>query len=241
MTKPAAGQEWILVGSSPGATMFPRIREQYSDAVTITTNMGYTLFGEKPPDVYFFCDLLDLIPERMDTDDSRGSRRFFESRDASKQLKEQGCHVIGHIRNNEIRLQWGLEWFNEMIIAEVGGWRPWKFIPGKYTAARLSGLFCLQYAINNGATHVHLVGCEGYAASGHHFDTDVDSAEAIEENLTADFIGPFTQAVVKACPKVEFTFYGNLEYAIHGDNVEKVFAFPTAEAIVAEDTPRLHP
>ncbi len=130
--------------------------------------------------------------------------------------------MIGHIRNQEIRDQWDLDWFDEFIIAELGCWRPWKFMPGKYTASRLSGLFSLQYAVNNGATHVHLVGCEGYAAKDHYFDAGEDTPFAKNDDLTADVIEPFTQAVVRACPGVEFTFYGDLQYKVAGSNVTKV-------------------
>ena len=224
--------EWIVVGSSPGASEFPQLRAQLPDAVTITTNRGYKLFTEDdPPQVYFLCDLLDLVPGRVDDDGSEASERFLDCRAAGRSLHDNGCHVIGHIRNAQLRDQWGLDWFDELIIAEVGSWRPWSFQRGKYTAARLSGLFALQYAINKGAKRVHLIGCEGYAKGGHYFDKGEDSP--VGDDFTTSHIEPFTWAVIKACPDVHFTFYGDLNYKVVGtENVTQCKTVDVMDTVV---------
>lgn len=225
-----AENHWIVVGSSPGAAEFPELRKQLPDAKTMTTNRGYKLFAENDqPNYYFLCDLLDLVPGRVDDDGSEASERFLACRSAAKSLHEQGTVVVGHIRDANLRAQWDLDWFDDMVIADVGSWRPWKFIPGHYTAARLSGLFALQYAVNHKATHIHLIGCEGYSQADHYFDKGEPSQAANDENMTAEIIEPFTWAVIKARPDVEFTFYGNLNYKVMGNNVTRVASVLTDE------------
>ncbi len=234
-TKAETGPDWLAVGSSPGAVAWlshvmelPAVR----GAHTITTNRGIELFADdSPPDVYFLGG--ELLTE---------GEQFAKQREAGRRIKDMGSRVVGLARTPEINAEWGIDWLDEFIIIDVGCWKPWKFIRGHYTACHLSGLFCLQYAVNHGAKNVHLVGMEGYGSSGHYFDGSEDSVAANDKDLTVGHIEPFTQAVVKACPKVEFTFYGNLEYAIHGDNVTKVFELPATEAVViAKTTPAMDP
>jgi hypothetical protein len=205
---PEVGRDWIVAGSSPGAAEWlPLVRERYPDAVTMTTNRGIKLFEERP-DVYYFGDERVLFPET-----------FEEYRETARRLKREGAHTVGLLRLPEVMAEWDIEWIDDKLTVEVGSWSPWKFIPGKYTAVGLSGLFCLQYAVNSGAGAVHLVGMEGYGDEGHYFDGGRDSQVAKDLKRTTEVIGPFTQALIKACPGVQFTFYGELKYTVAGGNV----------------------
>ncbi|MHC4176682.1 MAG: hypothetical protein ACYSWU_04200 [Planctomycetota bacterium] len=205
---PEIGKDWIVVGSSPSAAEWlPVVRERYPDAVTMTTNRGINLF-EDTPDIYYFGDERVLFPET-----------FEEYRETARRLKQEGAHTVGLLRLPEVMTEWDVEWIDDKLTVRIGSWRPWKFVKGKYTAVSLSGLFCLQYAVNQGAEGVHLVGMEGYGDEGHYFDGGRDSQVAKDLQRTTEVIGPFTQALVKACPEVQFTFYGQLNYTVAGANV----------------------
>jgi hypothetical protein len=201
---------WILVGSSPSATeWWPMLRERLPRSPTITTNRGISLFkDDDPPSVYFFGD------ERLHNPD-----QFEEWKQAAQRIQPLGTHIVGLSRKPEVLDEWGIRFLDEFLKVELGCWRPWKFIPGKYTACHLSGLFCLQYVVNQGASEVHLTGVDGYSDDAHYYDSGGDSQAAKDGDVTATVIQPFTQAVVDACPKTQFMFYGDLNYTIVGGNV----------------------
>ena len=202
--------EWIVLGSSPGAAKWEELRKQLPDANVITANRGIKLC--ETPDVYFLGGEVPVEPGMDEITDW--------CIQAGKDAQANGVRVISLTRTPDDLKRFGLDWLSEFVpTAEVGSWRPWRFICGKYTACDLSGLFCLQYAANRPVTAIHLIGMEGYGDSGHYFDNSSDSQAAIDDDTTVETIGPFTQAVVDACPEIQFTFYGTLQYQVTGDNV----------------------
>ena len=96
---------------------------------------------------------------------------------------------------------------------------PGTFRQGEYASCGLSGLMCLQYALNHEATDVHLVGMEGYGESGHYFNGNQDCGPEKSVPFTENLIQPFVQSCIDACPDVTFHFYGQLNYKVSGENV----------------------
>ncbi len=201
-------KEWIVAGSSPSAEQWigPAL-DAVPKAKIITTNRGSKLFADRQPDVYFFGDEYLDDPEQ-----------FKEHRETARKLKAKGARIVGLNRTGKVKAAWDIEWIDEFLTVDVGPWSPWKFIKGHYTAVRLSGLFCLQYAINHGATSIHLVGMEGYGDDEHYFDDGAVSRVAKDSQLTLKTIQPFTQQLIDRCPDVDFRFYGELNYHIVAGN-----------------------
>ena len=131
--------EWIVAGSSPSAAQWlAPVADAHPLALSITTNRGIQLFEEwRTPNFYFFGD------ERLT--DPEGFAVF---REEAKRVAAEGTRIIGLARSEAVLDEWDIRWLDEFIRPKVGCWRPWKFRRGLYTAAQLSGLFCLQYAVN---------------------------------------------------------------------------------------------
>lgn len=206
--------QWIVIGSSPSAPEGLRAaRSAYPDARTITTNSSANLFtGKDRPDVYHLHDSIACKEHQED------ARRF----------AALGSHLTTLDRTNHSALVGRkVDWFDEFLPL-VNYTHPGRFQQGVYASCGLSGLMILQYALNNGAKGVHIVGQEGYADKDHYFDAskpDLGMKKGLA--FTRDQIGPFIQSCVDACPDVHFTFYGNLNYPIaDGSNVTFVKDLP---------------
>lgn len=199
---------WIVVGSSPGAPDgLARVLASHPMATTITTNSGYELFpDDRPPDYYH---LHDSIACR-------------EHNATARALKEKGTILTTLDRADKRALvSRGVEWFDRFFPLS-GRDHPGKFERGKYASCGLSGLVCLQIALNHGAQAVHLVGMEGYANHGHYFGDRPDLGPEKSLRFTRNLIEPFVQSCIDACPDVEFYFYGDLNYKTNGRNVQCV-------------------
>lgn len=198
--------QWIVIGSSPSAPAGLRAALAVApDARTITTNRGHLLFeGDDRPDVYHLHDSVACEEHRQTAVDlaAKGSHMTTLARASDRALK---------VRN--------VDWFDEFLTL-VSHTHPGRYQHGVYASCGLSGLMILQYALNNGARTVHVVGLEGYADKGHYFDGGPDLTQKKGLAFTRDQIGPFVQSCVDACPEVQFTFYGELNYPIaDGPNV----------------------
>lgn len=183
--------DWIVVGSSPGVSEAHAISGRIPWAKVITTNAGYLSLA-RFPDVYFLSD-----PVACE----------LHGHDAAR-MQASGTRLVTLRREPRAIRSRGLEGFDEFFSVSGPGQDP-KFIPGKYAQCALSGLFCLQYALNHGARRIHLVGMEGYTETSHGL------------NMRRLYCGPFTQSCVDACPNVEFIVYGTLNYPLRGPNVRQ--------------------
>jgi CMP-N-acetylneuraminic acid synthetase len=198
------GNQWIVAGASPSAREgFAAARAAYPTATTITTNGGQGLF-EPParPDHYLIFDSIACTKHREHAEvfAAHGTRTITLHRDSRRALVDRGVH-----------------WFDEFLPVN-GAEHPGRFRQGSYASCGLSGLMCLQYALNHGAQGVHLVGMEGYADSGHYFDDQADQGPEKSSRFTRTLIEPFVQSCIDACPDVQFTFYGDLNYRVSGSN-----------------------
>ncbi len=182
------GTTWAVVGSSPSAAAFlPYVA---TDATTITTNAGAGLFVGRRLDYYLLFD--------------DAACRNYISLAYQKQAK--GTKLITHTHQERQVKEFGLGGFDITLQMATLKTPPPLFVRGEYTGQiALSGLYCLAFAVNNGARRVVMLGMEGY------------------ENRTAGkmlrIIQPMTQAIIDACPDVQFEFCGRPRYVIGGNNL----------------------
>jgi len=202
------GGAWIVVGGGPDAReMLNLARRRCPTARIITTNGGIGLF--EPPDV----------PDVYYLNDQEACRVYH---DRAVWMQRHGTRLATLRRVPSAMASRRVDGFDEFL---PGGQVQNQFSRGGYSGG-LSGLVCLEYAVNHGARRVHLVGMGGYAGQdeGDHFSGYATPGGDPERKRrhTREIIGPFTQAVVDACQEVEFIFYGRLNYRVTGRNVERI-------------------
>lgn len=199
--------EWVIVGSSAGAPEWlPAVLAATKNPVVMTTNSGRLLFeSDRRPDIYFLGG--EVI----------GNLGIFAPHiAAAKEFQKAGTWTVGLKRDPEDLVVNDMDWLDQYLEVDYGEWGQWRFHRGHYGAVGISGLFCLQYAVNNEAKHIHCIGMEGYAGKNDYFDGSPDS----QAEFTDIIIQPFTQALVSGCPDVSFSFYGNLLYEVTAPNVQ---------------------
>ena len=97
------------------------------------------------------------------------------------------------------------------------------YTPGKY-AHSCAGCLALQWAVNHGATEVHMVGMEGYTGGIDYFNGNQGNDKSAR--VTQSNYGPLVQRITETHPDVQFTAYGDLKYSLTGDNVSLVQGDP---------------
>ena len=127
-------------------------------------------------------------------------------------------------------LEWDKEWDARKT---VGTFNPFKWRIGTYTKLRDPiGPNCLQYALNNGATEVHIRGMEGG-------ERESDGSMARLWQVCADYHQVAGQACVDACPDVKFYQYGDPMFLLTGQNVKHKLSKvrPTTNTDIGEPEP----
>jgi hypothetical protein len=181
------------VGSSPSAAAFlPYVA---AEAITISTNRGIELFN---------AGIESFAGRRLDYyllfDDA--ACRAYVKRAYEKQA--DGTKLITHTHQERQVKEFGLGGFD--ITLPMATPTPPLFVRGKYTVQLgISGMYCLAFAVNNGAKRVVMMGMEGY-----------ENHQAGKVTL---IIRPVTQAIIDACPDVQFEFCGRPRYVIGGKNL----------------------
>lgn len=210
------GGSWIVLGAGPDAVeMLALARRRCPTARIVTTNGGINLF--RPPDV----------PEVYFLTDQMGCHIYH---DPARLMQRHGTRLVTLKRSESSLKSRRVDHFDEFL---PGGPIQNQFVRGGYSGG-LSGLLCLEYAVNHGAKRVHLVGMNGYAGveGSDYFDGHETPLNPPDKRLrhTREIVEPFTQAVVDACPDVEFVFYGRINYRVAGANVQRI----TQEAATCE-------
>jgi len=140
---------WLVVGSSPNAPAALKLAlALHPNASTITTNAGFQLFTEQPPAVYFLADYVacKLWAQTAADLQARGTRFVVPAREPLALVDRGITHADEYIDVNRT--------------LDAG-----RHHPGQYAGHALSGLYCLDYAVNNGATAVTLAGFDGYGSN----------------------------------------------------------------------------
>jgi hypothetical protein len=187
---------WVFVGSSPAApeqvrTILPRLHP----CRTITANAGIKLLR---PDVYFLADHV-------------ACQRYSE---LAREAKANGTHTVTMHRYRQALEARNVQWFDEFLINGVD-----PPLPHRWGAYNMSGAICIEYACRNGASEVHILGCEGYSDVQSYFDqserpTDPKIADS---GTNANHIKRFTY-VVECFAAIPFHVYGELNYTINLPN-----------------------
>ena len=203
-------KEWLVVGSSPSANEYARLcKYRHPMASVICTNSSGRLFPEGPD--FYYVNALMFGDAKVDNKYLDDCRRY----------KRQGTRLITVKRSTKAQIKRGTEWFDEFLTMDGPG-ATWKFKIGHYSDWSMSGLMIAQYALNMGAEKVHMIGHEGYRSNGtkaefDHFDGAPGPTNG--EHCTNVLIQPAMQAMIDACPFVEFIFYGCMNYRVTGQNV----------------------
>ncbi len=211
----ARSSNWVVVGASPSAPdHIAHAVARWPTPTTIACNGGAWLFGDNPPNYYWLCDTLSA---RNHGDDAR---RF----------QSDGSRLVTDRSRLRLIASGGVDSADVILDAtKQRGPKPHTtFTPGQYTGGGVSGTWCLQFAVNNGARRVALVGLEGYRTGrgpvyrDHFHDTKHLSPCNMMAKITRLLIGPLTQNIITKCPDVEFVCYGKPTYPLVGDNLEVV-------------------
>ena len=134
---------WIVVGSGPSAPIvLPSVMAAHPGATTITTNGGIDIC-QKP-------DVLVLI-------DQLASHTFAEQ---ARHAQSHGTRLVTLRRDIDALISRNCHWYDEFVTVP-GHAKPTKTSFGRFVR---SGPFCVEYACQNGADLIVLVGWDGYAS-----------------------------------------------------------------------------
>ena len=188
---------WVFIGSSPSvprqlADILPTLRP----CKTITTNAAIKLLPR--PDVYFLSDHV-------------ACNRYSKLAEIAK---KNGTHTVTLHRFRQALESRNVHWFDEFVLNGVD-----PPLPNRWSAFNQSGPWCMEYACRNGATELHLLGCEGYRNDVSYFDQEVRDKEIkiATEETNVILIKRLTM-VVECFPNVPFYVYGDLNYSLNFPN-----------------------
>ena len=181
-------------------------------AATIATNSGGRLFPQGPD--FYYVNALMFGDDKVDN-------RYL---DDCKRFKRQGTRLVTVKRSVKALQKRGTDWFDEFLDI-TGPGATWQFKIGSYSDWSISGLLITQYALNMGAEKVHMIGHEGYRSEEgnpafDHYDGYAGPTNG--KHCTNVLIKPAMQAMIDACPFVEFIFYGCMNYEVKGQNVHHI-------------------
>ena len=124
----------------------------------------------------------------------------------SGELQAKGAKLVTLDRLPTAIRKRGIEHFDEFVVNTF-----------PYEPASLSGLWCLEYAIRNGATCVVMAGMQGYAGAESYFTGSGSMCEERRSKST-EYVRELTQILVDKYPAVRFDCFGPIHYSIRGDN-----------------------
>lgn len=199
--------DWIVTGSSHSGRMWMRrLVALYPDAIRMATNRAIEWYAEDQLELdYLF--IFDMV----------ACEKFNR---VAYEMQKAGTRLVTLDRNKEALAKRGVERFDEFIGPARFKCNPGWFARNEWNDMGLSGLWSVQYAINSGADTIHLPGHEGYRGS----PTDYDDGKAHPNAAVKTYgvIQPGFQAMIDACPDVEFVFYGDLAFDVKGRNATRV-------------------
>ena len=198
------GTRWMVLGASRSAAQFYEV-----PVVDVVASAGDAILLQRP-DWYF------LAEER--------SLDLFESERAEARMLGTKVVLNGQLRK-KIRNKFGEnfifpcdEYINEFTNGSVMSSYK-RYRPGHY-AHTFAGGFALQWAVNHGATEVHMVGMEGYTGGVDYFDGRYGNDRGAK--TTKRSYCHLIQRIVDTHPCVQFFAYGKLVYSLDGDNVSLI-------------------
>ena len=190
--------------------MIDRARS-YPIAQSITTNAGIDLIPD--PDYYLLYE-------------TEAVRRF--ARYIPILREKHGTSLVAtKLPGKKKSLRRELEKLDPEITIEVGttphgSRKKVQYAKGRYTAGAFAGSIMLQFALEQDARTVLLVGMEGYRSKTG--DIRIDTFDGrrgtpLQSLMTTETYGPMIQLIVDAWPDRMFVFFGRPNYEVAGDNV----------------------
>jgi hypothetical protein len=109
------------------------------------------------------------------------------------------------------------------IILEMVPEERYEYARGQTVNCRMSGLLACQFALQEGADELVLVGMDGYTARA---DPAVDTFDGrlqiMGRRITSERVVPFMRTMIEAEPRVRFRQYGNPTFTIEAPNYEVI-------------------
>ena len=184
--------DWIVAPHSPSLPAFwPLVRSAHPDAVTVTANSGIEVFR---PDYYFLWD-----------DAACRNGRWHR---AARTARAAGTKLVTVAKPPELLRARGLDHFDIYLEVKPAEYIK-NYIPGQYVGCGFSRLYCLQFALENRASRIILLGMEGYQK---------------EEYIKT--VGGFVRSAIRLCPNVQFDVCGELNYDLPDTPNLRRFAIP---------------
>lgn len=185
---------WLILGASPDADdVYARVRPTLKDVTVATCNSGIDI--EPEPHVYWISD--------------RKAAKMHLN--AIRLARSLGTHIITSgmtaMYDNDIR-----DVAHEVVCYSLHPSTVWT--PGKYVNSRTSGAMLVQYAVNSGATEIHLVGFCGYMTTKQRrcveYFHGVVGGEWCESVMKT--YGPLLQNIIDQSPQVKWIMHGEVGY-----------------------------
>lgn len=218
------GNTWAVIGGGPSAPEYFDAALRCADT-WITCNSGWQLFAAHRGQAGLYADQLlggRVLPHVYYLRDERAWQLHGR---AVAFMRDFGVRVVTLQRASASRWAAAIDGRDEVLALATSGAQDDCFVQGKWVHPRLSGLFILQYALNHGARRVILVGLDGYASKPKRIvpdGFDGRAGNAGGQELTAQWIRPFTQSCVEARADARFVVCGRPRYRIEGPNVRHV-------------------
>lgn len=200
-------RDWIVLGTGPSAPEMLKVavRHAYIGFVSLTMNAGLKMEGCP---THYFC--VDEYAARMHQT-QMVTARVGNTNLITLRLSDAELH--GRI----------LKWFDEFLSLPCSG------VPTRHAFGPFlhSGLLCVQLACLRGASRIHLVGYDGYAADGPlYFDKDAERDEFCkrgdpdrQQRVTA-VLREGLQHLADIWHDVDFIQYGEPIYSVNAPNWE---------------------
>ncbi len=209
------GGTWLVLGSSDnGERDYRALKPWLQSATVITTNRG--IFWEPTPDVYLLFDMVAC--------------ELFAGH--AKEAAGRGCHCVTFAKPPDELARRGVDWMPERVAVVAPP--PHQRVPqhGRTIDLGLSGLYCIQYALNQGqAERVFIVGCEGYRPNAAYFDGTPQLPAAASKTETR--ITPCMRAFPKEWPRTQFHLIGDIQYYVTAPNLR---IWPSAQDYIDHES-----
>ena len=123
----------------------------------------------------------------------------------SGELQAKGAKLVTLDRLPTAIRKRGIEHFDEFVVNTF-----------PYEPITLSGLWCLEYAIRNGASEVVMAGMQGYSGAESYFNGAVMPEG--RKSKSTEYVRELTQVLVDKYPVIQFSCFGPINYEIRGAN-----------------------
>ncbi len=200
---PDRPKRWMVLGASPSAEKYHSVPE--ADAVAAA---GASILIHRP-DFYFVNEVGSLWKYTEELDEAR---RLGTKVILSRKLR----NYLSNNKPPSYRYPCD-EFLDTKECNDEEPAREWEL--GSYVPI-CGGVLALQWALNHGASEIHLVGMEGYGGPEDVIYFNGGYGTNHSENYTKNIYAPLLRTIVSGMPDVCFVIYGTPVYDLVGSNVD---------------------